>query len=452
MTRREIALKYFDQQREFMNDRVNSGIEQYRKGFASLRFELADGSPVKNMKFKLEQKSHDFNFGCNIFLLDEFETEEKNKKYREIFPEVFNYAVAPFYWDGLEPEKGKPRYSKDSEKVYRRPAPDLVAEYCHENNLRIKAHCLVYDAFSPPWLPEEPENIKVEIKKHMTELATRYGDAIRDWDIVNEALCWTHYGKGREGATRLFRSEDYVKYPFEVAKQLPLRRKFINDAFGIWDNFKFERTHCYLYLKSLLNDGVDFDAIGLQFHQFKLRKDEEQYALDRYNPMRIYDVLDTFARLGKPIQISEVTVASFNGDDEDMDIQAELVKNMYKIWFSHPSMDGIVYWNLVDGYTHSWDPEDKDGGRLNMNVGENRFGGALLYSDLSPKPAFAALKKLINEEWHTSGIFEADSGGAAMVKGFKGMYDIEFEYNGKACKKQLRIDGRADFPTVIKVG
>ncbi len=452
MTRRETVLKHFEEQKDYMDERVKSGIELNRKGYAALKFVDKDKNPVKNIKFKAEQKTHDFNFGCNIFLLDEFETEEKNRTYRKIFPEVFNYAVAPFYWDGLEPQKGKPRYDRDSEKVYRRPAPDLVVEYCKANNIRIKGHCLVYDAFSPLWLPDDIDGIKREIKHHMEEIAGRYGDVIRDWDIVNEALCWTHYGnKAKENMTRLFRSEDYVRYPFELANRLPFERKFINDAYGIWDNFKSERTHCYLYLKDLIREGVKFDAIGLQFHQFKLRKDEEQYALDRYNPVRAFDALDTFAKLNKPIHISEVTVASYNGDAEDMDIQAELVKNMYKIWFSHKAMDGIVYWNLVDGYTHTWDPNDEDGGKLNMDVGENRFGGALLYSDLTPKPAFSALKKLINEEWHTSGVFTSNDNGIARFKGFKGEYELEFEYDGKTVKKQFHLDGRSDFETVICV-
>lgn len=85
--------------------RVKSGIENYRKGFATLKFTDPDGNPIKNIRFKAEQKTHDFNFGCNMFLLDEFETKEKNKLYRKTFPQMFNYAVAPFYWDGLEPKK-----------------------------------------------------------------------------------------------------------------------------------------------------------------------------------------------------------------------------------------------------------------------------------------------------------------------------------------------------------
>ena len=104
-----------------------------------------------------------------MFLLDEFETEEKNKIYRKSFPEVFNYAIAPFYWDDLEPEKGKPRYEKNSPKIYRRPSPDLVLEYCNENNIRVKGHCLVYDAFSPEWLRDKSSD---EIKNEIREIVS----------------------------------------------------------------------------------------------------------------------------------------------------------------------------------------------------------------------------------------------------------------------------------------
>jgi len=165
--------------------------------------------------------------------------------------------------------------------------------------------------------------------------------------------------------------------------------------------------------------------------------------------MRVYDVLDTFGSFGKPLQLSEVTIASYNGDEEDMEIQAELLENMYKIWFSHKAMDGIVYWNLVDGYT--WAGFDVETGALDMSVGENRFGGGLLYHDLSPKPAFQVLKRLINEEWHTETMAHTNADGIARFKGFKGMYDLEFEYNGKRYVRQLHLDSRYDITNKIIV-
>ena len=82
-------------------------------------------SVLENVKVKLEQKTHDFKFGCNLFMLDELETDEKNAKFKEMYPQLFNLATLPFYWNAIEPEEGKTRYTKDSPKMYRRPNPDL---------------------------------------------------------------------------------------------------------------------------------------------------------------------------------------------------------------------------------------------------------------------------------------------------------------------------------------
>ena len=128
MDRKDSVMRFFNEQKDYMDERVETGIELYRKARCRIKIVDKDGQPIKGITVKAKQKSHDFNFGCNMFLLDEFESEEKNQKYRELFPTVFNYAVAPFYWDALEPEKGKQRYSADSPKIYRRPAPDLVVD------------------------------------------------------------------------------------------------------------------------------------------------------------------------------------------------------------------------------------------------------------------------------------------------------------------------------------
>ena len=129
MDRRDTALKYFEQQSAETALRQQTGIELYRKGSAQLLFETADGSPLpENITVEARQTNHEFRFGANLFMLDEFETPEKNAIYREKFPEIFNLATVPFYWRDLEPEQGKPRFAADSPNVYRRPAPDLCVD------------------------------------------------------------------------------------------------------------------------------------------------------------------------------------------------------------------------------------------------------------------------------------------------------------------------------------
>ena len=112
-------------------------------------------------------------------MLDEFPTEEENAIYREKFPEIFNLATLPFYWSSLEPEMGKPRYSVDSPRIYRRPTPDLCIQYCKEKGIEPKCHCLNYDTESPRWYRNQPVSFcKEKLLERFQQIADRYSKDI----------------------------------------------------------------------------------------------------------------------------------------------------------------------------------------------------------------------------------------------------------------------------------
>lgn len=442
MNRREELLKIFDSHSGYVKDRVNSGIENNRKAWNTLSFVDANGSPVSDVHYRITQKTHDFKFGCTLFLLDELETEEKNKEYRRIFAETFNMGVAPFYWMDLEPEKGKPRYAKDSPKVYRRPAPDLVVEYCKQNNIFLKGHCIVYDAFAPKWLPREIPAIKEAYDAHFAELARRYGDTVKQWDVINETLDWNVYGHGR--VTPFFREPDYVDWSFNTARRyFPTQQLFINEAGGVWDNsFQFNRTPYYMQLETLKYRNVPYDCIGIQAHSFVRRENEIEFSKYRYDPLRVLDALDLYGSFGKPMQISEITFPAYSDDEEDEEIQGEILKRMYPVWFSSPMMDGIVYWNMADGYTYGSAPGD-------LSSGENYYRGGLLRFDLSEKPIMRELKSLINKEWHTEIEDNTGCANTATFKGFLGEYEVTAYHDGHETKAEFHLDKRLDLDHTI---
>ena len=167
MDDRRKVLELFEEHKNFVDEKVSEGIEKYRKGNGMIRVVDASGAPVANAKIKLDQKTHEFRFGANIFMLDELETPEKNEKYKKYFADVFNMATLPFYWANLEPRPDFLRFDKDSPKDYRRPAPDLCLEYCEEKGIEPKLHCLVYDQWSPLWLPEDAHEIKALLDKRI---------------------------------------------------------------------------------------------------------------------------------------------------------------------------------------------------------------------------------------------------------------------------------------------
>ena len=135
MNDRKKVLELFEQQEESTNERIKEGIEKYRKGNAEIVVTDKSGNPIPNAAIKVKQKTHEFRFGANLFMLDELETDDKNAKYKKYFADIFNMATLPFYWNTLEPDRNNPRYNKNSPKVYRRPAPDLCIEFCEKHGI-----------------------------------------------------------------------------------------------------------------------------------------------------------------------------------------------------------------------------------------------------------------------------------------------------------------------------
>ena len=106
--------------------------------------------------------------------------------------------------------------------------------------------------------------------------------------------------------------------------------------------------------------------------------------------------------------MSEITITAPGTTKRDWDIQAVIAQNLYRAWFSHPSVMGITWWNVVD-----------DCGA----PGEPSMSG-IFTRDMQPKSAFYALDNLINKEWKTKTTLKPDKNGKITFRGFKGIYKI----------------------------
>ncbi len=435
MSRKDTALKYFTDNGDFMDTVVKQNIERYRKGKLVLNIKDENGNAVKGARITAVQRKHEFRYGANIFMLDEFEKEEKNKKYREAFADLFNLATVPFYWSDLEPVQGKPRYTPDSPRVYRRPATDLCVSYCLDKGIEPKCHCLNYDNFTPDWVKcEDVDTHKKYLEKRFRELAARYADVIPSWEVTNETLQGTVPSNMVAGRTRFYYQEDFLDWSFRMAdRYFPANRLIIND-YEVWDGaFRNDRSAYYMQIERLMSGGIShLDSIGMQYHSFFPQEREEAMAKTRYNPIHIYDVLDRYAKLGKAIQITEMTLPAYSMETGDEEVQAELLKNVYTTFFSHPAMEAVIYWNLVDGYAAFAPMGD-------MKAGENKFCGGLMRFDMSEKPAYRMLKELFTKEWHTEARLETGEGGEASLCGFYGDYDLEIAVGEKTVKKSVRL-------------
>ena len=133
------------------------------------------------------------------------------------------------------------------------------------------------------------------------------------------------------------------------------------------------------------------------------------------------------------------------------DLNAFTLTNRYFMLYAITYVDKITisYGDVVSKVEikHVQSTEDP----TKMTSGENKYFGGLLYPDLSPKPIYKALDKLINHEWHTESVLTTDGNGFATINGFKGDYELEIYRNEKKLIKSTTVDARYDVTEKIVV-
>jgi len=413
--------KYLEAGREYFETRADREIEQNRKDNFTIRV-LRDGKPVQAcVSYELEKL--DFDIGCNIFMLEQYDDPAKEKTYLEQWLNVFNTAVLPFYWEGTEPEQGRLRYDADvPNDVYRRPPIDRVVKFCEEKNVAMKGHPLFWHEFIPKWLPENWNQLLPLLDKRLQEIASRYADKVPVFDVVNEpARIWdmTHEHKN-DGYKMIAPPDGYIEQVFELAqKYFPNNQLILNEAVsGAICEFKGSYGGYYQLIEKLLGKGIKIDRIGLQCHT-----GDSPAFQNIFHAERFYGVLDGYSRLGRPLVLSEISVSI-----QDEELQAQAAEQMYKICFSHPNVNGIFWWNLDDNGILT---------TKNRNaLGENLpYGG--IVRDGRPKAAYEVVNRLVNHQWHTKGEAKLQN-GQLDFRGFFGRYHINVECDGM--RKSLAAD------------
>ena len=438
---RDMYMQPYESKKDEYDKRIAEGIEANRKGDCRMQILDTEGRPVAGLRVHVNQIDHAFRHGANIFMLDEFETEAYNTEYRRLFREYFNLATVPFFWKDNEREEGKPRYAKDSPRIYRRPSTDLCVEYCEENGILPKLHCLVYDEWTPDWAINLPlPELKKKYEKRFREIAERYSGRMYEFEVINEVL------RLKKDGYRLSAEPDVIAWAFGLAREyFPNETLLINEAAML--PWMCTEDPYYLLIRDNLQKGVPIDKIVMQNQLYTGvgAHTPEEYERDIRNgvpvsdPANIFRGLDVMASLGLPLEIGEVTVPTFGETEEDEQLQADMLRLWYSIWFSHPAVESVLYWNTPEGYAHSF----------NDNWVENRVRGGLFHHDLTPKKSALMLKKLFDEEWHTEGEYVTDTDGILEFRGFFGKYDIAAVTEGKQDSRQISFQRHTAAPVSL---
>jgi GH35 family endo-1,4-beta-xylanase len=190
---------------------------------------------------------------------------------------------------------------------------------------------------------------------------------------------------------------DYTAIPFTWARKANPDAMLIVNEFGVVVE-KGGNQEFYDLVLEMKAKNVPFDAIGIQTHMHG----------GHLTLGRILETLDRYAALRKPIHFTETTVLSGGKETstEGEKKQAKYVEGFYRTCFSHPSVKAITWWDFSDA--GAW----------------QGVAAGLVRKDMSPKPVYLVLDRLINKEWHTSAEGRTGSDGIYSFRGFHGKYRI----------------------------
>jgi GH35 family endo-1,4-beta-xylanase len=372
-------------------------ITRYRMGALVVRVVDRRGHPFENASVTVEQTRHAFLFGSNIFRLDSRGASPPQLAYQQRFAALFNYATLPFYWGAFERNEGRPDYSR----------LEAMARWCAAHGIKTKGHPLVWQEVYPRWASNDPDTVAPLLHRRVGDLITRYKGLINIWDVVNEANAAAGFDNGvgrwvqRDGAAMVVRTA----LSWARAGGAGAGETFIyND---------YETGPKSVALLSELRDANSLpDVIGIQSHMHQ----------GVWPLARVWETCETFARFRLPVHFTEVTVVSaetrtginYHGASAtDWPTtpagearQADYVIDFYTLLFSHPSVRAITWWDLSD-----------EGAWLGAPAG-------LLRRDMTPKPAYERLLRLVRGKWWTRASGRTNGAGEYEARVFLGSYKI----------------------------
>lgn len=387
-------------------------IEKHRKADAVVVVVDKLGKPAAGVQVTVQQTRHAFLFGCNIFKWGDLPNEQLQAAYRKHYADLLNYATLPFYWNSYERKRGQPNHDKTEQ----------VAKWCKEQGIYTKGHPLAWNIGDQPWLPDDLEQIRKLQMARIEDCVTRFRGLIDRWDVVNEA---THFDRADFVKRRSPKLSamwkkvgriEFTRQCFQHARKAgPKATLLINDY---RTDPAFERV-----IEKLVDaDGKRlYDVIGIQSHMHG----------GTWNNRKIWEVCERFGRFHVPLHFTEATILSgkrgwnnkppWPSTAEGEAWQARETVRFYTMLFSHPAVEAITWWDFCDFY--AW----------------KKAPAGFLRKDMTPKPMYHELKKLIKGKWWTTATLKTDAGGIARFRGFLGDYKVSAAIGPKQAAGQYTL-------------
>jgi GH35 family endo-1,4-beta-xylanase len=346
--------------------------------------------------------------------------------YRKRFAELLNYATLAFYWSGYERLQGKPAHGRT----------ERIARWCKEHGILTKGHPLAWNTHDPGWLPDDLDQVHRLQMARIDDCVSHFAGLIDRWDVVNEATHFDRPELARDAAPKL--TAMWKKFgQIELTRECFARaRKAGPDATLLINDYRTDPD--YERVIEQLVDGQGnrlYDVIGIQSHMHG----------GTWSNRRIWEVCTRFARFGVPLHFTETTILSgerrwerprgepWPSTAEGEAYQAREIVRFYTMVFSHPAAEAITWWDFSDWGAWKQAP------------------AGLIRDDMTPKPAFDELMKLVKGKWWTRVKRQTGADGTARIRGYLGDYRLTASIDGrKTATKEVRLEkGKTNRWTVM---
>jgi GH35 family endo-1,4-beta-xylanase len=280
---------------------------------------------------------------------------------------------------------------------------------------------LAWNFADPAWLPDDSDAIRRLQMARIDDCVSRFAGLIDRWDVVNEA---THFEREEFAKRRAPKMSamwqktgrmEFTRECFAHARKAgPTAILVIND---------YRTDPAYERIVEQLVDAERhrmYDVIGIQSHMHG----------GAWPTRQIWDACQRFARFGVPLHFTETTILSgerkwndggregWPSTPDGEAYQAREVVRFYTMLFSHQAVQAITWWDFSDAQAWKGAP------------------AGLVRKDMSPKPAYQELMKLVKGKWWTRAAAETTADGIATFRGFLGDYAVTVSVPGKGPVRQ----------------
>ncbi|MBQ1957372.1 MAG: bifunctional endo-1,4-beta-xylanase/feruloyl esterase [Alistipes sp.] len=244
---------------------------------------------------------------------------------------------------------------------------DKIANFCRENGIKLRGHCLCWHAQFADWMfegengePASKELFYERLRTHIHAVVNRYKDIVYAWDVVNEAIVDGPYLDQQGNKRNPYRNsrhyrlcgEEFIAKAFEFAREAdPNALLFYND-YNAADPAKRDRI--YEMVKQMKEAGVPIDGIGMQGHYnvYGPSIEDVEAAIVKYSS--IVNVIH-FTELDVRANTEMGGQLQFNrGQERPIEpqinaLQEEQYNNLFKVFRKHSNVvKNVTFWNLSD--------------------------------------------------------------------------------------------------------